>query len=318
MKTINKILILLMAITTVACEDVLQKNITDDTLQIVYPLSNASINSNAVNFQWNNLTGASNYRVQVMAANASIVVDSLVTKNNLNIPLSEGTYQWRVRAENNAYTSTYTNNISFSIYQTSDLTNQQVILSSPTDAFYTNNANLILSWQNLSAATSYSFELTNVTNGESIVNQQANLTNNSLTLSSTILSQDAQYRWKIKGVNTTTQTPFAARTFYLDKVNPNQPTNLLPADSTTQTINQQISFSWSITPDSGTIQSPISYVIEFANDINFTTIIQTSSINTTSFQQSFATTGDYYWRISAKDQAGNTSTTSTPFKFTIN
>ena len=76
-----------MAITTVACEDVLQKNITDDTLQIVYPLSNASINSNAVNFQWNNLTGASNYRVQVMAANASIVVDSLVTKNNLNIPV---------------------------------------------------------------------------------------------------------------------------------------------------------------------------------------------------------------------------------------
>ena len=212
MKTISKIVyLLLLIITTASCEDILEKDITNSTVQINYPLANTNINSNAVNFQWNKLDGATKYRVQVMTPNTAVVIDSTVTVNNLSVPLNDGIYQWRVRAENNAYTSTYSNNTTFTIAQTSDLTAQQIILSSPTDNYYTNNTNTIVSWQSLNAASSYNFEVVNVTNNDAIVNQQSNLTATSLTLNSSILALDAQYRWKVKGVNNISQTAFASR-----------------------------------------------------------------------------------------------------------
>lgn len=319
MKTkINRLIIIILSVSFFSCEDILEKDITDDLVQIIYPQSNSSIYSNVVNFQWNNLTGASKYRIQILDSNSSIVLDSLVTQNNLSYPLLQGSYQWRVRAENYAYTSTYSNNINFSVFQTNDLTNQQVILTNPSDNFYTNNSSIIVSWQNLPAATSYSFELVNVTNGETIINQQSNLLNNNLTINNSLLAQDAEYRWKIKAVNSSSETVFFARKFMLDRVNPNQPTNLLPANNSAQTSNQQVNFSWNIQGDTGIIQSPITYQIEFSNDSSFSSTFQTSNVSGSTFQQSFVTTGDYYWRIKAKDQAGNFSVASNVFKFTIN
>lgn len=318
MKALNKIIVLLAVISLVACEDILEKNITNDTVQIIYPQNSQVIYSNVVDFQWNALNGAKKYRLQVYAASSNMVLDSLVTQTHFSFPLGEGNYQWRVRGENYAYTSNYTFNNSFSVIQSTDLTNQQVILSNPTDNFYTNNPALILNWQGLSAATSYNFELENVTNGASIVNQQSGLTSTSITLNSTILPTDAQYKWKIKGINSTSATAFSSRNFYLDRTNPNTPVATLPINNATQTLNQSINFTWTIPADVGTIQSTVSYSIEFSNDINFTTVLQTSSSTTTSFQQSFTATGDYYWRIKAKDLAGNTGVYSTPFKFTVN
>ncbi|MCF6133371.1 hypothetical protein [Flavobacterium wongokense] len=317
MKAISKIIIALGFISLFSCEDIIEEDITNDTVIIVSPQNNQDIYSNVVNFQWNELDGADKYRVQVYS-NSSVIVDSLVSQNHLSMPMTAGDYQWRIRGENFAYNSNYTFNYNFSVIATTDLTNQQTILNSPSDNFYTNNANVILNWQSLAAASTYSFELINVTNGESIVNQQSNLTATSLTLNSTILANDAQYKWKIKAVNTTSQTAFSFRNFYLDRSNPNTPTNTLPATDATYNANQQINFSWGIPADVGTIQSTISYVIEFSNNINFTSILQSSNATTASFQQSFATSGDYYWRVKAKDLAGNTGLYSTPFRFTIN
>lgn len=304
-------------ISSFSCEDIIEKDITDDTVQIISPQNNDVINSNVVDFQWNELDGAEKYRVQVYSG-SSIVIDTLVAENHLNVPMTQGNYQWRVRGENFGYNSNYTFNFNFSVIESTDLTNQQTILNSPADNFYTNNTNVILNWQSLSAAESYTFELINVTNGESIVNQQSGLTATSLTLNNTILTADAQYRWKVKAVNSTSQTTFSSRNFYLDRSAPNTPSNTLPANDATYSANQQINFSWSIPADVGTIQSAISYTIEFSNTINFASILQASNTTNASFQQAFPTAGDYYWRVKAKDLANNIGLYSVPFKFTIN
>ena len=318
MKIINNLILMLALISLYSCEDIIEKDITNDSVMIIYPQNSQEIQSNVVDFQWNELDGAKKYRVQVYSANSNMVLDSLVSQNHLNFPLTQGSYQWRVRGENSAYFSNYTFNYSFSVIQTNDLTTQQVILNNPADNFYTNNQAIILNWQSLTAAQSYNFELINVTNGESIVNQQSNLTSTSLTLNSTILASDAQYRWKVKGINSTSQTPFSFRNFYLDRSNPNTPVNTLPEANTIQTINQQINFTWSMPADVGTIQSTVSYTIEFSNTVNFTSILQTSNSTSASFQQSFSIAGDYYWRVKAKDLAGNIGLYSIPFKFTLN
>lgn len=307
-----------MAVLFISCEDILEEDISNDVVQMIFPLNNQEIYSNIVHFQWQELDGADKYRIQIFNTNAGVEIDSLVTTTNFNYPMAQGDYQWRVRGENSAYQSNYTFNTNFSVFETDDLTSQQVVLTSPTDNFYTNNTSLILNWQALNAADSYSFELVNVTNGQTIVNQQTGLTITSLTLSNSILQTNAQYQWKIKAINTTSQSVYSSRNFYLDTNAPNTPTNLMPTNNTSVNANQQVDFTWSIPEDYGAIQSSISYTIEFSTTIGFASILQSSDITSTSFQTTFVTTGDYYWRVKAKDVAGNVSLASNIFKFTVN
>lgn len=318
MKITNKILVIALAILCFSCDDILEDDITNDLVRTVYPTESAVIESNVVTFQWNTLNGADDYRVQVYNTNQIMVIDTLVDSYSIVLPLSEGTYQWRVRGENSAYQSTYTFPITFDVDQSLDLTSQLVILSSPVNGFVTNQNNFTLAWETLSAADSYSIEIVNVTGGGTIVYQQSNIATTSITLNNTIITQDAQYTWKIKGVNTTSETVYTSRNFSIDTVLPNQPQNSLPANNSTQIINQNVNFSWTIPADSGTIQSTISYVIEIASDTAFANILQTSNATGTTFQQTFTSTGDYYWRVRAKDAAGNIGTNSSYFKFTIN
>lgn len=318
MKTLINFLLFLSFFSLTSCEDILEEDISNDTVQIISPQNNQEIISNVVNFQWSELDGADKYRVQVYSVDASLVVDSLVTQRNLSYPLSQGEYQWRVRGENSAYQSNYTFNYNFTVIETDDLTNQQVILLNPSDNLYTNSSSIILNWQNVNVADSYTFELINVTNGESIVSQQTGITATSLTLPNSLLLSEAEYRWKVKAINSTSQSAFSSRRFYVDRTIPNIPINQAPSNNSTQVINQQITCAWTIPADVGVIQSALSYTIEFSNDISFATILQTSTTSNLSFQQTFTAAGDYYWRVKAKDSAGNVGVTSSPFKFTIN
>ena len=318
MKIINKILVVALTVLSVSCDDILEEDISNDLVQTVFPTESAVIESNVVTFQWNTLEGADDYRVQVYNSNQIMVYDTLVNNYTVVLPLTEGIYQWRVRGENSAYQSTYSFPVTFEVNQSLDLTEQQVILSSPVNNFVTNLNNFTLSWETLSAADYYKLEIIDATNGGVIVYQQDNIVATNVTLNNTIITQDAQYTWKVKGINTTSETAYFSRSFSIDTVVPNQPQNSLPANNSTQVINQNVNFSWTIPADSGTIQSTISYVIEIATDTAFTNIIQTSNASGTTFQQSFTTARDCYWRVRAKDAAGNIGTNSSYFKFTVN
>lgn len=319
MKTISTILLVAVSTLFFSCEDILEEDITNSIVPSVSPTENETISSNVVNFQWNTIKGAKKYRVQVFTNNLVIVMDSLIgDKSKLTLPIAPGSYKWRVRGENAGYQSTYSFPISFSVIQSNDLTNQQVVLSSPINGLYTNNTSLICTWQDLTPADYYELELVNNTAGQTIVTQQSNITNTSVTLNNANLAQDAEYQWKIKAVNASSATTFSSRIFYVDRVNPNQPQNSLPANNSTQVINQAINFTWTSPSDSGIIQSPITYTIEFSNSSTFATILQLSNSTTSAISQTFSSAGDYYWRVKAKDAATNSSTYSTPFKFTIN
>lgn len=320
MKTINKVILLLFSIALISCEDILEEDITDKTATTISPQDGAVIESNVVTFQWNTISGADKYRVQVFLQNQVMVKDSLVENSNVTLPLPQGNYQWRVRGENFAYQSSYSLTNSFSVQESDDLSTQQVLPSSPSDNAYKNSQNITLSWNALNAADYYELQVVNVTNSNTIVLQQSNITGTTYALNNSVLSQDAKYQWRVKAVNTTTvtSTQYSSQFFYLDTVIPNQPQNILPANNSAQILNQPVNFSWSIPADSGTIQSAISYEIEIATDVAFTSIIQTSASASSNFQRSFTTAGDYYWRVRAKDAAGNVGVNSSPFKITVN
>lgn len=318
MKILNKILLFYLTLLIVSCDDIFEKDITNDTVQTISPLNETLVESNVVNFQWNALEGANKYRIQIIGAHQSIVLDSLVSKTSLAIPLTQGVYQWKVRGENFAYQSFYSDLLKLTVMETSNLTNQQVVLSSPLNGFYTNDTNLTCLWQAINKAEYYDLELVNMTKGQTVAYQLSNITSTSVTLNNTVLNQDAEYQWRIRAVNASSKTTFSSRVFLLDRMNPNQPQNSLPASNSVKIANQPIVFEWVLPIDTGIIQSPISYTIEFSNSNAFTTIIQTSNSLTTTFSQVFVLAGDYYWRVKATDLAGNKSIYSIPFKFTIN
>lgn len=317
MKILNRILFFLLVPMLFSCEDIMEEDITDDIVHLVSPINQQEITSNVVNFQWQAIKGADDYRIQIFSSNQAMVLDSLVGNNIAVFPMAPGNYQWRVRGENFAYTSSYSFTSTFSVVETDDLTNQQVILSSPNVNYYKSNS-LTFTWQSINVAEKYNFELVNVTNGQTLVHQVPDLVTNTLTLNNTILADDAEYQWRVMALNSLpSSTPFANRNFFIDRVNPNQPVNAAPTSNSTQVAGQPITFTWNMGADNGTIQSAISYIIEFSNSSSFSPILQTSNSTTNSFQQAFQADGDYFWRVRAKDQAGNISNYSNHFKFTI-
>lgn len=317
MKTINKIILIALAILTYSCEDILEEDISDDTVQILSPANNTKIESNVVGFKWNTLTGADKYRIQVYESDQVLILDSLTTKTSITLPLSAGNYMWRVRGENYAYESVYSFPSNFSTTIPDDLTNQQVILSSPENDKFVNFIKVTLNWEALKNATSYTVKVVNTATSQEVYSKP-DITDTSVTLDLPTLV-DGNYEWRLKAKNTDTETKqYSARKFNVDTTIPNQPKNTLPTDNSTQTANSSVAYTWSIATDVGSAKSSISYIVEFASDIDFNTIIQTQNSNTTTLQQTFTNTGIYYWRVRAIDGAGNIGTNSTGFKFTVN
>ncbi|PKB18322.1 hypothetical protein [Flavobacterium sp. 5] len=317
MRTINKLIIIALAILAYSCDDILEEDISNDTIQAISPTNDAIIESNVVNFKWNSIKGADKYRIQVFESNQVLLLDSLTNKTNLTLPLKAGSYIWRVRGENYAYQSIYSFPLNFSTNIPNDLTNQQVILSSPENDKFLNFTNVSLNWETLDNATSYSIKIINTATTQEIYTK-ADLTDTSITLNIANLV-DGTYEWRLKAKNANSETKqYSVRKFNIDTTAPNQPKNTLPADNSTQPANSSITYTWNIATDTGNAKSTISYVIEFASDIDFNSIIQTQNSNSTTLQQTFSATGTYYWRVRAIDGAGNIGTNSTGFKFTVN
>ena len=102
-----------------SCEDIIEvEDISNQRVVILAPTNNSVLTQNDVTFSWNSLEEASGYHLQIATPNfenaTQIVIDSLVTTTNLLNTLSAGDYQWRVRAQNSEYETSYTTQ-SFSV-----------------------------------------------------------------------------------------------------------------------------------------------------------------------------------------------------------
>ena len=317
MRTLNKTLKMLVFSTLIfSCDDILEDDITDDVVEIISPSEDLIINGNTVQFSWQVLDGADRYRIQIIKSNQVYEVDSLVTTNTFKYVLNSGNYQWRLRAENFAYISNYTFPIRFFVETSEDLTNQNVSLLTPSIDYYTNNPSLIFTWEKINSANTYSYELVKKLNGDQTILQQPDLTVNSYTIDPLKLDEDAEYIWKIKAVNSNSETVFSNRSIFIDRVSPNQPVLSSPNDQGTST-SKTVSFNWINGTDSGNLNSTITNMIEITNDTNFNNIMHSATTGNNTYQFTFSNSGTYYWRVKAKDKAGNESDYSVVRSITV-
>jgi len=306
MKKISKVMIVTLLYTCViGCDDVFEENISDDVILAISPKGDEVIESNTVNFQWSSLDGANEFRIQILKKNTeAIVVDSLLSDNFLALPLVSGNYDWRVRGENFAYQTGYSFVESFVVESTNDLSDQNVFLNSPNEDIYINYSSIELDWLSLDAANSYTLQVNKNVNGvSSTVLLESDIVTTNYNLDSEILDEDAVYTWRIHAVNDISQTNESIRTLFLDTTLPNQP--ILATPENDSTVFGSVDFIWNLGIDTGEVQSLIESVIEISSDENFGTIISISVSDDDTYQYTFDSVGQYYWRVKAIDEAGN-------------
>ena len=103
------VILLLSLLLFAACEDIFVKDISDKEINIVAPKNNNIMNKNEVTLVWDELEGAQEYHVIVVAPSLAEVLyyacDSITEDYKLKITLPNGSYEWFVQASNSAHTS---------------------------------------------------------------------------------------------------------------------------------------------------------------------------------------------------------------------
>ena len=101
------ILVLLLG----GCEDLFEKDISEKRECLIAPADSIRTPHREQNFVWEEVSGASGYRLEVAKPGFErpefYLLDTLVTGNKYSFTLDVGTYEWRVRPENSAYKGLY-------------------------------------------------------------------------------------------------------------------------------------------------------------------------------------------------------------------
>lgn len=158
-------------------------------VSLILPVENHATKDTVINFSWSSLYNATQYRFQLLDNSSSIILDTVLTSPQLTIELAEGTYSWKVRAENSLSVSPYsTRNIAI------DLTSPTVPVPISPSNGDTSSAPVLLSWQHDPTAFGDSL----------VVFSDSLLTNVSLSVLSTTTSYSFNapnsgiYFWRLK------------------------------------------------------------------------------------------------------------------------
>ncbi|WP_298538936.1 hypothetical protein [uncultured Aquimarina sp.] len=305
------------------CDDIIEDDITNDIVTTNAPEDMAQIQGNSVQFRWNGIDGADEYRIQINnKVSNSIILDSLVNTTLFDYTMNPGSYQWRVRGENFAYQTAYSFNSDFEVISSIDLSDQVVTLERPLNEEFLNNTDITFSWQSISTATSYKIKISKINEtSETLIfdNDDNNISGTSITIGNSVIPEDARYKWEIQALNDSSMTMFFSNFFSIDTQNPPEPVLTEPTTGQTGSVNQEISFKWSYT-DTGAITSGITSTIQIATDDSFNDVIETNSNPLTADEYTFTFTvaDTYFWRVKGEDDAGNSGEFSAANQIIIN
>lgn len=308
-KRINYLFIII-PILLWGCDDFIAKNITEETPVIILPVQNDTISYNPIHFKWEEVEGATQYRVEIVSPNFSNIenfpIDSIVNSTQLFVGLDSNYYEVRITALNAGYTSQKSEPRAFFVGSSQGSSTTGVTLNAPLNNAYLNGSfQGNFSWYGLSDAVNYTFELheSNSFSGP-LKHIQDQLVTNSITSNNGSDLNEGVYCWGVKAYRTGgVETNFTKRIFYIDKTNPGSASPLTPATGTTSNAGS-ITFTWNQSADIGTVQSPIISILEIATDMNFNNMLTPQTSSTNSKAVTLAS-GSYYWRVRLIDEAGN-------------
>ena len=317
MRKTTKAILAIFTLLFISCDDILEEDISDDTIDIITPTDNSFIEGSAVQFNWNDLDGADEYSIQVTDEVNIIILDTTVTSTVFRYDFEEDSYFWRIKGSNFAYETEYSTPSQFTIVPVSNFEDIELSLSNPIDDFKTNDLNSFrFSWNAISTAVSYDFEILEAESNRIIFSEK--LTVSEITLDMGTSIEDGSYIWQVRASNGVSLSNFSQRNFILDTEAPSSPALITPASNEELNNNEEITFSWEFPENDDSLTDIIS-ILEIASDSDFDTIIHEElDINTTELQYTPSTTGTFYWRVFGTDAVGNEGVINDSGEFTIN
>lgn len=292
-----------------SCEEILfVQDISTEEIKLVAPMDKANFFTTGVIFSWEKVQEAEKYHLQIakpdFATPLQIVLDTLVSSTSFNHQLNIGKYVWRVKAINSAYETAYSSR-TFTIVNNDDFQSNILTLITPVNELNTNITVQKLSWNPIIGALKYHLQISD-TNNVLIKNDTVTETNINFTFT------EGNYNWRVRASNGTQQTLFSSRSILVDTTVPNTPTLFSPVDKST-TTDKSISFKWTRTPISGSIEKDSIYIY---TDSALTALQLKKETNSPA--AATLELGIYYWFVKSFDKAGNVSAKSSVFSFTIN
>ncbi len=294
-----------------ACTEFQERQLQQDIVEVFIPRDSLRTDIATQQFYWYEVEGAIDYEFQIaepdFAGINRLITDTITTSTRINISLQPGEYEWRVRAFNNSSATSYTSRKLF-IDSTLNLSNQELVLISPSDQDTFNDPNQNLEWQSLYNAESYDLDLAAGSSFGSIL-QTWTTTSPRQDVS---LSTEGNYLWRVRARNSSSSSPYSSRSFYLDTTAPGQPILISPSNRQSLSASP-INFQWQ-RQSVGVSSVRDSLII--SQDSLFFQIHLNLSLSTNSFSIDTLSSGDYYWRVRTADKAGNLGAYSDTYRFT--
>ncbi|GAB1856642.1 hypothetical protein MHTCC0001_14770 [Flavobacteriaceae bacterium MHTCC 0001] len=218
----KKLLITLLCCGFLTCDDIIEvTDISQETVELLAPTDSAVVTTDAVTFTWEPVGDAETYKLQLatpsFASASQIVLDSTVIKTTFTKTLANGNYEWRLRAENSAYTTQYFSN-AFSVDAITtvvDISGETVVLSAPdADAILSIGETINFSWGAIQGANTYTLQIA-TPNFENPTQNVEDISVKETTFSKSDL-EAGDYQWRVKGKNTTYETSYVTRDFKVE------------------------------------------------------------------------------------------------------
>lgn len=313
MKALKNIVGLGMLLLIVSCYKWQEPQIDEEVVEVFIPRDSLVTDIATQLFYWYDVEWALKYELQIVTPSFAridrLMLDTNVVGTKFEFTLPPGEYEWSLRAYNGSSSTGYTVHRLF-IDSTLDLSNQSLILLKPLDRD-TNNATLYhFEWQNLYNAEYYRFELYQPTTAGQLIASREVQTD-TVKYAPQI---EGPFEWRVKAVNSNSQSTYFNREFYRDATAPEAPSLNSPTNGS-YISNGIVNFGWTSNRGDG---SSIKDSLFLSTDSTFGTKPYAKFWGDKGqLQVDTLSSGSYYWRVRSYDKAGNIGSWSNSRKFSL-
>ena len=316
----NKLFICLFLLPLLGCSDFFEEDLSDKSVSLRYPINSETIEEFGVQFDWDELLGATSYKIEVVndsfVESSITVFDSTLASTSVTATLVSGWYEWQVTAYN-VGSSSITSKARFFIDSSLDLSLQTVTLIAPgQDSILKQTQTPNFSWNEIPIADEYIIAVKVGANftGQEIEYQIIDV---GTTYTSSEIYAEGIYTWGIQAKNSLpTESDWSTHRFIVDTTRPTTPT--LTDVSTVDTIASGSSYiiAWTQPADQGVQQTSRVDSLVIYSDSLTTSIFELKQSNQT-HTYTFTSAGSYFWRVKSIDEACNQGSFSVPKKLVV-
>lgn len=287
-------------------------------VHLISPLNSSLMNVTMITLRWaevQDLSGIKEYTIQLSDNAQFNNPRSYKTSNtSITLTLSTGRYYWRVRAEDLAgNVGDWSKVWTFSVDYTRPL---QPVLQAPQNNSWLNNPRPRLEWRestdDFSSIAHYHLQVSSMQDFTNLIVDEIVY---STSYSFTFNLLEGKYYWRVRAFDTAGNPSFWSSVFifYVDTTAPSKPQLKSPQNG--MYVSCPLILEWEGGEDlySGTEK----FDVEVAKDSAFSNIVIRDSTSENRYVIEKLSDGVYYWRVRARDRAGNIGEWSATNNFRI-